>query len=54
MTKEQFERVKRLNQEIQDKLDEVKKEPVENAAKIKRIYQIINDKKDELSDLLEV
>ena len=54
MTKEQFERAERLNQEIQDKLDEVKKEPVENAAKIKHIYQIINDKNDELSDLLEV
>lgn len=54
MTKEQFERAERLNQKIQDKLDEVKKEPVENVAKIQRIYQIINDKKDELSDLLEV
>ena len=54
MTEEQYEQIKNLNKEIQDKLDEVKKEPVENAAKINRIYQIINDKKDELSNLMEV
>lgn len=54
MTKEQFERAERLNQEIQDKLDEVKKEPVENVAKIKQIYQVINNKQDELNKLMGI
>lgn len=52
MTNEEFERAEKLNQEIQDKLKEVKKVSVDDQARIKELYAEINDKSKKLSDLL--
>lgn len=54
MTNEEFERAEKLNQEIQDKLKEIKKVSVDDQERLKKLYAEINDKDKELSDLLQV
>lgn len=52
MTNKEFERAEKLNQEIQDKLKEVKRVNIEDQERIKELYAEINAKSKKLSDLL--
>lgn len=54
MTEEQYEQIKNLNKEIQDKLDEIKKVSVESTTKLQQMYQVINNKQDELNKLMGI
>lgn len=54
MTEEQYEQIKNLNKEIQDKFDEIKKVSVESTTKLQQMYEVINNKQDELNKLMGI